>query len=87
MLVKRLDHAYEFGSMTNDGAFMVSLTLHDDGTETLSTMPLGCKVAYAPLNLKKGTIKMTIGKGRWANFLRMKEMGITTMFVDRHSRE
>lgn len=87
MLVKRLEDAYEFSSMTNDGAFMISLTLKDDGSETLYTMPLGCKIGYAPLDLKSGTIKKTIGKNRWANFQRMKELGISTMFVDRHSKE
>ncbi|HNW91914.1 MAG TPA: hypothetical protein PKM88_03275 [bacterium] len=87
MLVKRLEDAYEFSSITNDGAFMISLMLKDDGAETLYTMPLGCKIGYAPLELKKGTIKKTIGKKRWANFLHMKEMDVMTMFIDRHSKE
>jgi len=87
MLVKRLENCYEFESMTKDGAFMVSLTLTDDGKESLYTIPLGVKVNYEPLALKSGSIKKIIGKTRWNNFQRMKELGITTMFIDRHSKE
>jgi hypothetical protein len=87
MIVKKTDNGYEFSTLTSDGAFLVTLTLTDTGVETLRTVPVGVRVSFTPLKLKKGTIKKAIGKERWKNFLRMKTLDITTMFIDRHSRE
>jgi hypothetical protein len=87
MIVKKIEDGYEFSTYTNDGAFLVTLTLSDAGAETLSTVPVGVPVSFVPLKLKRGTIKKAIGEDRWKNFLRMKTLDVTTMFIDRHSRE
>ena len=87
MIVKKIDSGYEFSTYTNDGAFLVTLTLTDAGVETLNTVPVGVPVSFTPLKLKRGTIKKAVGKERWKNFLRMKKLAIPTMFIDRHSRE
>ena len=87
MIVKKTDDGYEFSTPTSDGAFLVTLTLTDSGVETLCTVPVGVRVSFTPLKLKKGTIKKAIGKERWKNFLRMRTLDIPTMFIDRHSRE
>jgi len=87
MLVKKTINGYEFESPSNDGAFIVTLTLLDNKKETLHTIPVGVPVTFTPLELKPGTIKQTIGAQRWKNFLRMKELEISTMFIDRHPKE
>ena len=87
MIVKKTANGYEFSTHTSDGAFLVTLTLDDSGAETLNTVPVGVPVSFTPLELEKGTIEKAIGEQRWQNFLRMKELDISTMFIDRHSKE
>ncbi len=82
MLVKKIDKGFEFESPTLNGAFMVKLTLMDNGDELLETVPIGVAVAYEPRKLDSGTIEKSIGKIRWSNFVRMKDEGIKTMFID-----
>ncbi len=82
MLVKKIDQGFEFESPTINGAFMVKLTLMDNGDELLETIPIGVAVAYEPRKLKSGTIENSIGIQRWKNFMRMKDEGIRTMFID-----
>jgi hypothetical protein len=87
MIVKKTDNGYEFLTYTRDGAFLVTLTLSDKGAETLRTVPVGVPVSFTPLKLKPGTIKKAIGEQRWQNFMNMKKLAISTMFIDRHSGE
>ena len=82
MLVKKIDSGFEFESPTINGAFMVKLTLEDSGNELLETIPVGVPVTFEPRELKPGTIEKSIGSKRWSNFVRMKEEGINTMFID-----
>ena len=87
MIVKKIDSGYEFSTYTNDGAFLITLTLTDKGAETLNTVPVGVAVSFVPLKLKRGTIKKAVGKERWKNFLRMRKLAIPTMFIDRSPKE
>ncbi len=87
MLVKRTENGYEFSTHTTDGAFIVTLTLADNGEEVLRTVPVGVPVSFTELRLKPGTVEKAIGAERWSNFQRMKKLGTPAMFVDRHSRE
>jgi hypothetical protein len=87
MIVKRTESGHEFTTHTTDGAFIVTLTLTDEGEETLRTVPVGVPVSFTALKLEPGTIKMAIGPERWNNFQRMKKLGTAAMFIDRHSRE
>jgi len=82
MLVKKTDTGFEFESLTINGAFLVKLTLGDNGKEFLETIPVGVPVHYEPRDLKPGTIEKSIGSARWGNFVRMKDEGINTMFID-----
>jgi hypothetical protein len=82
MIVKKISQGYEFESPTINGAFMVKLTLFDNGNELLETIPMGVPVSYEPRELKSGTIEKYIGTKRWSNFIRMKDEGIRTMFID-----
>ncbi len=82
MLVKKIDKGFEFESPTLNGAFMVKLTLMDNGDELLETIPIGVAVSYVPRKLESGTIEKSIGNKRWNNFVRMKDEGIRTMFID-----
>jgi hypothetical protein len=82
MLVKKIVSGYEFDSPTINGAFLVKLSLMNNGDELLETIPLGVAVAYKPRELKQGTIEKSIGPKRWNNFLRMRDEGIETMFID-----
>ena len=82
MLVKKIKSGFEFESPTINGAFLVKLSLMDDGEELLETIPVGVAVSYEPRVLKSGTIEKSIGSKRWSNFIRMKEEGINTMFID-----
>ncbi len=86
MLVKRIEKGFEFESPTSNGAFIVKLTLTDNGEETLETLPVGVPVAFTPRNLEQGTIEKTVGEERWKNFLKMKEGEISTMFIDPHAK-
>lgn len=85
MLVKKIANGYEFESPTKDGTFIVKLTLDNNGEETLETLPIGVPVSFTPCKLSKGTIKKTIGDAKWNNFIKMKDQGIKTMFIDPHS--
>ena len=87
MLVKRTENGYEFTAHTTDGAFIVTLTLTDQGEETLCTVPVGVPVSFTPLKLEPGTIEKAIGAERWNNFQRMKKLDVPMMFIDRNSRE
>ena len=87
MLVKRTENGHEFTTHTTDGAFIVTLTLADNGEETLRTVPVGVPVSFTALKLKPGTIEKAIGAERWNNFQRMKKLDVPIMFIDRHSRE
>ena len=82
MLVRKIGDTYEFESLTTDSAFLVKFILTDSGEEKLTTLPIGVDVVFTPKNLKPGSIKETIGDIRWQNFLRMKDKGIDTMFID-----
>lgn len=82
MLVKKNVSGFEFESPTINGAFLVKLTLLDNGQELLETIPVGVKVSYEPRQLKSGTIEKSIGSKRWSNFVRMRDEGISTMFID-----
>lgn len=82
MLVNMINNDYEFVSPTTDRAFIVTLTLTEDGKEKLHTVPVGVAVSFKQLDLKPGTIKKAIGKERWENFLKMKKQKISTMFID-----
>ena len=82
MLVKKINHGYEFESPTVNGAFLVKLNLMDNGDETLETVPIGVPVTYEPRKLDRGTIEKSIGTSRWNNFIRMRDEGISTMFID-----
>jgi hypothetical protein len=82
MLVKKIDRGYEFESPTVNGAFLVKLSLMENGDELLETVPIGVPVAYEPRKLKSGTIEKSIGTSRWNNFVRMRDEGISTMFID-----
>ena len=84
MLVRRIKNGYQFESPTIDGAFIVSLTLTDSGKEKLETCPVGVPASFKPRILPDGTIEKTVGTVRWKNFLKMKEKGIPTMFIDPH---
>lgn len=86
MLVKRIEKGYEFESPTTDGAFIVRLTLRDNGEEKLETVPVGVSVAFRPSDLEPGTIEKALGEERWQNFSNMKAEGISTMFIDPHSK-
>jgi len=67
-----------------DGAFIVRLILTDNGEEKLETVPVGVTVSCIAHDLEPGTIEKAIGEVRWKNFLKMKEGGISTMFIDPH---
>ena len=82
MLARRIEEGYQFESPAIDGAFIVKLTLTNDGEEKLETLPVGVAVEFEPRILPKGTIEKAIGPERWKNFLIMKEKGIATMFID-----
>lgn len=82
MLVKKIDSGFEFESPTVNGAFLVKLSLMDNGDEMLETIPVGVPVSFGPRKLNKGTIEKSIGVKRWKNFVRMRDEGILTMFVD-----
>ena len=82
MLVRKVGDNYEFESLTTDSAFLVKLILDKDNAEKLVTVPVGVDIEFKPRELDAGTIQKTIGDDRWENFLRMKEKGITTMFID-----
>ena len=82
MLVKKIDSGFEFESPTINGAFLVKLSLMDNGDELLETIPVGVPISYEPRVLKAGTIEKSIGVKRWANFTRMREESINTMFID-----
>lgn len=82
MLVKRIESGFEFESPTTNGAFLVKLSLMDNGDELLETVPVGVPVSYEPRKLKNGTIEKSIGLDRWKNFIRMRDDGIYTMFID-----
>ena len=82
MLVKKIVSGFEFESPTINGAFLVKLSLLDNGEELLETIPVGVPVSYEPRQLKPGTIEKSIGSKRWNNFVRMKDEGISTMFID-----
>ena len=87
MLVKRIEQGYEFESSTRDGAFIIRLTLTDNGEEKLETIPVGVAVSFTSCKLENGTIEKAIGDVRWKNFLSMKAGGIATMFIDPHSKD
>jgi len=82
MLVKQIDHGYEFESPTVNGAFLVKLSLMDNGDEMLETIPVGVPVSFESRKLDRGTIEKSIGTSRWNNFIRMRDEGISTMFID-----
>lgn len=82
MLVKKIKSGFEFESPTVNGAFLVKLFLMDNGEELLETVPVGVPVSYEPRKLKTGTIEKSIGMDRWGNFVRMRDEGISTMFID-----
>lgn len=82
MLVKKIVSGFEFESPTINGAFLVKLSLMDNGDELLETIPVGVSVSYKPRELKPGTIEKSIGAKRWNNFVRMKEEGMESMFID-----
>jgi hypothetical protein len=82
MLVQKIKGGYQFTSLTFDGAFIIKLTLSNDGKERLETCPVGAKVKFEPRILPRETIKKAIGPERWKNFLSMKEKKIDKMFID-----
>jgi hypothetical protein len=82
MLVKKIVRGFVFDSPTTNGAFLVKLSLMNNGDELLETIPMGVAVAYEPRHLQPGTIEKSIGSKRWSNFIRMKDEGIDTMFID-----
>lgn len=82
MLVRKIGDTFEFESLTTDSAFLVKLLLTSSNEEKLITLPVGVEVSFVPRELEKGTIRKTIGEDRWENFLRMKDKGINTMFID-----
>ncbi len=82
MLVKKIESGFEFESPTVNGAFLVKLSLMDNGDELLETVPVGVPVSYEPRKLNTGTIEKSIGLDRWKNFIRMRDEGISIMFID-----
>lgn len=82
MLVRKIGDTFEFESLTTDSAFLVKLILKSSDEEQLITLPVGVDVSFTPRELENGTIRKTIGEDRWQNFLRMKDKGIDTMFID-----
>jgi len=82
MLVQRMKGGYQFTSLTFDGAFIIKLTLPNNGKERLETCLVGSKGKFKPRILPRGTIKKAIGPERWKNFLLMKEKKIDKMFID-----
>lgn len=82
MLARSFENGYQFESPTINGAFIVKLTLTDEGEERLETVPVGVAVKFEPRILPEGTIEKVIGPERWRNFLSMKEKRIATMFID-----
>ena len=85
MLVKKIGDNYEFESPTKDGAFIVKLIITRTGEEKLSTMPVYVHTGLEAQNLPPGTIRTAIGEERWQNFVRMKEEGFSSMFIDPHA--
>lgn len=82
MLAQKCKGGFHFTSLTFDGAFIVKLTLANNGEETLETCPVGTMVRFKARPLSRGTIQKTIGPERWSNFLSMKEHKLHKMFLD-----
>jgi len=82
MRVEKINGEYQFISVTNDGAFLVILTLKAGGEEQLNTVSAASPVSFRPRKLKKGAIRTAIGEERWANFLKMKKARLSSMFID-----
>jgi len=81
MIVKRMDRGYEFSTYTNDGGFLVKLTLGDTGAETLQLVSVRARVTFKPVKLKRGTIKKAVGSQRWQNFIHVKKRTFSTMLT------
>lgn len=82
MLARRIKGGYQFESPTINGAFIVKLTLTDEGEEKLETCPVEVDVRFEPRILTKGTIEKAIGPERWANFSKMRDKKMEKMFID-----
>ena len=84
MLIKKVENGYEFETSTVDDAFIVRLTLLNDGKEKLQTIPVGVPVSFISRELDPGTIQKAIGEKRWKNFERMKKLNVEYMFAEEH---
>jgi len=82
MIAKRIEGGYQTESSTINGAFIVKLTLFDNGQEYVETCPSTMGVCFPRQALDPGTIQKILGPQRWQHFLEMKEKGIDQMFID-----
>lgn len=86
MHVKKVNGDYEFTCSTTDGEFIVKMILMENGGERLNTQPVENPGIFPARDLEPGTIAKAIGSERWENFLRMKDKGFDTMFIDSHKQ-
>ncbi len=82
MLVEKIENGYQFTSPTVDGAFVVKLTLTKGREERLNTISVAMSASFPQRKLPPGTIRKAIGEERWSNFVRMKKLGLSTMFIE-----
>ncbi|MBP7830469.1 MAG: hypothetical protein KA248_11175 [Kiritimatiellae bacterium] len=82
MLVEKIGKDYRFTSPTVDGAFVVKLTLTSAKEERLNTLSVALSASFPARKLKPGTIRAAIGEERWKNFMRMKKLGLASMFIE-----
>jgi len=81
MIINKTDSGYEFLTYTNDGGFLLRLTLSDTGTETLHTISVRTPLTIKPVKLRRGTIKKAIGNQRWHDFIRVKKRTFKMMLT------
>ena len=81
MIVNKTDSGYEFLTYTNDGGFLLRLTLSDTGAETLHTISVRVPLSIQPVKLKRGTIKKAIGDQRWRDFIRVRKLTFQKMLM------
>ena len=81
MIVNKTDGGYEFLTYTNDGGFLIRLTLSNTGAETLHTISVRVPLSIKPVKLRRGTIKKAIGDQRWHDFIRVRKRTFDKMLM------
>jgi hypothetical protein len=82
MHCKKIDNDFQFTTPSIDGVCVVKFIYTDEEEEKLTTVLPGIECSFRPRDLEPGTIKKVIGEKSWERFLRMKQKGISDMFLN-----